>query len=182
MSLLLKLIRENRPLHTWEDHTPLEKPEPPASRFSTDFDWARGRDVANIARTIVSGLTHEAVVRLVAKEWDSLPPGLRMKVTALANESYQSPSSHNLAKSIQKLDAKLKGKILSKAQGPTERNLKVIDGKLRSLNRQVRQNVAGAERAFAAFTTPKDFNTWDPARKRRFREQMAKERRQQGKK
>ncbi len=170
MSLMLKLISLNVPLYKWRDFAP---------------EGSRGyllsslgdKHLDRIASTIISGLSHDEVIELVRREWDGLPPVVRMRVTQLANERYQRPSSNNQRKGIMKLDELLGGRILSVAQGPTVRDLRSIDGRLVSVQKKVRPNVAGAEQAFGAYVKPKDFDMWPPSRKRQWRNEAAAGRR-----
>jgi hypothetical protein len=180
MSLLLKMIGLNQPLHTWQKFKAAEAQKTKAGVSSSElpFYGFGEKHLNNVATVVVASLTHDEAIKLVVCEWENLPSVVRMRITQLANERYHNPSSHNQVKGIKRLDKLLDGKILSKAEGPTERHLGVVDGRLVSTQRAIKSNVAGAERAFAAFVKPRDFQSWSPARKRAWQNEMAARRRQ----
>lgn len=168
---LLRMVALNRPLYAWREFDE-------AGTVGYGVGYGLGdKQLDRIAQTVVAGLSHEAVVELVRREWDGLPSVVRMRVTQLANERHANPSSNNQRKGIVKLDRLLGGKILTGPAQATTSDLRVIDGRLVRRQRVVRREVAGAEIAFGAFAKPKDFDSWSPTRKRAWHQRAAAERR-----
>lgn len=164
----------NEPLYTWRSFD-----ERQDGRYAVDGNWAHWspKKLETMAKTVVSGLSSDEVVVLVAQEWSKLPSHLRMAVTAAANERRHTGSGSQ-KKGILQLDKLLGGKVLSATTaGPTERKLKEVDGRVVSVNRPVNGAVAAAERAFAAHVRPAEYNFWSPAEKRRFNQEAAAARR-----
>lgn len=171
--VMMEMIARNIPLHTWREYLGNGREN---MRNAPSFSQ---RKADNIARAILAQLTHPNTVELVAREWEHLGGIIRMRFTDLANQEYGNPSSRNKAKKIRDLDTRLGGKVLTRQEERTERKLRVIGGELVSTRRRVNPAVAGAERAHAAFALPKGYDSWPPAKKRRWRKKMAARRRKE---
>ena len=172
MGVLLNMVSANVPLHTWRTFAQTR----PAQHAG--IGWFSEKKLDRVAGAIVAGLANDETIALVAAEWESLPALLRSRITLIAN-GQRGTSSNNRSKGIVRLDKLLGGKILSTIDRQvTERKLRVIDGKLVSVRQVVQPGVAGAERAFAAFTKPPGYSSWSPARKRAYQQEVAAARRQ----
>ena len=172
MSVLMWMVANNIPLHTC-DKLPTADMEQRAG-----YSFGSRKDDKAIAETIVAGLTHPSVVALLAKEWNQLPSVVRMRVTQLANERHSHPSSHNQQKNIGKLDKLLGGEVLSKSMQSTSREVRVIRGTVVSHHRPIRESVAAASRKYASYVKPAGFDSWPANKKRKWHEQMARDRRE----
>lgn len=166
------MIARNVPLCQWRDY---EK----NGRDKRLGGGRKRREADSVAREILSQMTHIEVVALMVREWKHFDGMVRVRFTARANEEYQSPSSGNKVKMLRKLNRLLGGVILShEALGPTDRDLKVIDGRVVSINRRLDPAKVGAQRAHAPYALPPGYKKWSPARKRRYQQEMAAKRRQ----
>lgn len=140
MSLILGLIRANKPLHAWRS---CSQELVDGAGFS-----AHMRDFSKVARQIYSQLSHDDVVALVAAEFDSLPAQLRLDLGTLCNGA--SGSGH-VRKNVQKLDRLVGGRLLREADGSVYVNRRVesIDG-VRFKRQRVNESAAAAQRKYAA--------------------------------
>ena len=91
MSLLLYMVEQNLPLYRWQEYV---KPEEPL-RYS---GWS-SKNLEKTVRIIVNGLSSPEVVELVAEEFNSLPPLVRM---ALTNECQHSPERKSVRQQKQR--------------------------------------------------------------------------------
>ncbi len=135
------------------------------------------QEVERIARALVNACANDAVPLKLAGDFEKFPPGIRMRFTQIANESGH---SGNVRKGLIRADRAAGGKILAHiSQRDEVRDLKLQNGAYRiGFRRESLPAVMGAERAFAAFTLPKDYASWSPTRKKKYREQLARERRE----
>lgn len=171
MNMILWCLCHNIPLGHFDKYNKGEI----EGEYRGGLVYASQKEVDTAARKIVGGLSQYKVAEQVAKEWGSFGPGLRMAITDFAN---QSGHSGNVMKGILYLNQLLGGKILRRAVVVEERVLVERGGQTGAeFRRQRRSVVIGAERAFAAFVLPRDYNNWSPAKKKMYREQMARERR-----
>jgi len=100
MSLLVQMVRCNAPLHSWKD---FEKQEGRST-------WTAKEDTRKMAKMMLAQCSHPLAVELIAKEFELLPPQLRLDFRSLANQ--ENSSSGNVRKGLQRLDEKLGGKLL----------------------------------------------------------------------
>ncbi len=173
--LTLWLIDKNIPLSLWRKK---EEDFSGSDSCGVVFEgWNAGKELKNVVAIIVNSMSHHAAVELVAREWDSFPSILRMRLTQELNAA-NGTRSGNKTKGILRLNEKLGGRVLSKVDDRlTDRDLRVIDGRIISRQRPVNPAVAGAMRAHGAFTLPSDFDKMSPAAKRKIRKQQAADRR-----
>ena len=144
-------------------------------RGGVGIGFLSSKEIENVGRKIVNGLSQYHVAERASQEWGLFGPALRMAVTRIANELGH---SGNVRKGIAYFDQLTHGKILSRVQAGEERVLKARHGQtFVGYRRPVSQAVMGAERAFAAFAIPPDYHKWSPSKKKAFREQLARERR-----
>lgn len=169
-SLILWMLDRNLPLPHWPNYVEAFKkaqdapPEDEAARY---FKWSAPsqKELENAGRKIVSSLSQRAVADRVVIEWEDLPSFLRQAITRICND-YGWTISHNVSKGITYLNKRLHGKILARVRGPEDAAGEEVD-----LAR------AGAERAFAGFVRPPNFNKLSPREKRLINQQLAAERR-----
>ncbi len=177
MSLLMEMVGLNKPLHTWRQFA-AEKAANPEQRRGVGYSgsWLSKNSDKTI-NAIVNSLSHDEVVTLVAQDWGKLLPDMRMRITATVNERRHT-SSASVVKGIQRLDELLGGQVLSTTHtGPTKRKLIEVDGKTVSVNQPVNEAAAAASRAFGAYAKPADYDSWPPARKKKWSQEQAAERR-----
>ncbi|MFY9461655.1 MAG: hypothetical protein WAP51_00435 [Candidatus Sungiibacteriota bacterium] len=121
----------------------------------------------------MNGCAQYSVAERLAEEWGLLGSEIRMKFTGLANAGRR---SGNKDKGLLRADKMLGGKIFRREYVEEERVLKVRDGKtlvaFQSARVEQRSTIAWK---FA--TLPPDYHKWPPARKKAYREQLARERR-----
>ena len=176
MDLVLWMVGKNIPLGHFHKYQTEEARGAAGGGIPLSFRYAGDKEVNRAAGIIIGGMSQYPVAELVAKEWDSFPPQLRMAITNMANTQHR---SNNVSKGLAYLDKLLKGRVLSqKTYGPTQRDLVMVGGRLVSRNRLINPAVAGAERAFAAFVRPTDYNNMSPAKKKKVNQRIAAERRQ----
>lgn len=156
-------------------HWTKERIEQEGENYRGGIGFFTAKEIENAGRKIVNGLSQYHVAERASQEWELFGPALRMAVTRIANEYGH---SGNVRKGIAYLDELTGGKILSRVHVEEERVLKERHGKtFVGYRRPVSAAVTGAGRAFAAFALPRDYNTWPPAKKKAYREQLARERR-----
>lgn len=173
-STVLWCLARNIPLGHLKQWT-REQIEREGENYRGGIGFYTAKEIENAGRKIVNGLSQYHVAERASQEWELFGPALRMAVTRIANEPGH---SGNVRKGIAYLDQLTGGKVLSRVRVETERVLVERGGMTAVGERRVRSSaVIGAERAFAAFALPKDYHTWSPARKKAYREQMARERR-----
>lgn len=134
--VLMKMIAVNAPLCGWE-------------KFSHDgrFTWSSKSD-EKFAREIFRQLSHEAVVRLVAREYDGLPDRVRLE---LRDMCAQKNCSGSVTKNIQRLNTLLGGRLLRE-----EKTERFINERVETVNgvkfhrRRVNEAAAAAQRKYAA--------------------------------
>ncbi len=124
-----------------------------------------------IARRLLNGCAQYVVAERLAEEWDLLGSEIRMKFTDLANAGWR---SGNKTKGLLRLDKLLGGKILRREYVEDRRVLKERDGKS-----YVAYGTDGSREsiAFKFAALPPDYHKWSPGKKRKYREQLARERR-----
>ncbi len=175
MDLVLWLVGKNKPLGHFRKYQTEEAREAAGGGKPLSFRYMGDKEVDRAAGIIVSGMSQYPVAELVAKEWDSFPPQLRMAITNIANTQHR---SNNVTKGLTYLDKLLCGKVLSRQiTGPTQRDLVTVNGILVSRNRRINMAIAGAERAHAAFVRPPHYHRMSAAEKKRVNQQLAAERR-----
>ena len=175
--MTLYLIEHNIRLSEWKRVAP---PEGTGARNSLTFSEKKLDTMVN---TIVNAMSHEDAVSLIVKEWKELPSVLRMKLRWALNEaaSGNGHRSNNKTKGIIRLDKLLDGNVLRHTDDRvTERDLRIVGGKVVSRQRPINPAVAGASRAHAAFARPAHYANMTPAEKRAFNKQQARERQSRG--
>jgi hypothetical protein len=172
--ILMQMLRANVPLHTWRTFVPDD--ESRAGLFVGSFQTKK---VDEQAASIVRALSHDAVVTLVAQEWEELPQLIRTRVTQTAN-ARREDGSNNVSKGIDRLNKQLGGKLLVENKFvATERKLEVVGDQLVATQKAIKPNVAGAVRAFGIVPSrPDDYDSWPAARKREWNQTNAKIRRE----
>lgn len=125
-----------------------------------------------IARRLLNACAQYVVAERLAEEWDFLGSEIRMKFTDLANAGWR---SGNKTKGLLRVDKMLGGKILRRQYVEDVGVLRERDGKTFVDFRKAATPTVDPKYRFA--TLPKDFHTWSPARKRKYNEQLARERR-----
>lgn len=126
-----------------------------------------------VARILVNGCAQYSVAERLAEEWHLLGSEIRMKFTDLANAGRR---SGNKDKGLLRADKMLGGKIFRREYAEESRVLKERDGKTYvSFQRARDESRYATGWKFAAL--PPDYHKWSPARKKVYREQMARERR-----
>lgn len=178
LSILVEMLGRNQPLYRWRDYAG-ESEKAAEYRSAGGSGYWSNKKLDNMAGAVVSALSHPAVVELVAREWEILPPLMRIRITQMANDRrLVGAASNNGSKGIKRLDALLGGKLLRRVdERATNRDLRVINGQLVSVQRRLNPAVVGAEQAFGAFAKPTGYEKWPAAQKRRWAKEMAKERR-----
>jgi len=174
MSLLLLMVARNIPLHTWRE---CEKET--AGETSHYSGWTGTKNLDHIARLITNSCSSNEVVKLIAREWEYLPPLVRMSITHEMNQALGT-RSNNKTKGIRRLDELLAGKVLRSQQNEelTDRKLITVGGKLIAIDKKLNPAVLGASRTYATYALPANYNNLPPAEKRRLREELAKQRRE----
>ncbi|MDE2001591.1 MAG: hypothetical protein KGI60_03465 [Patescibacteria group bacterium] len=173
MSLLLEMVSNNVPLHTWRKFAAEN------SSRSQYGGWC-SKKLDDVARIIVNGCANGEVVDLVAREWDNLDSQYRMAITREANMALGT-RSNNKTKGIRRLDERLGGRVLTTVDSrPTQRRMEVVGGRLRATNRPIDPARAGASRAYAIISLPANYADLPPAQKRKIQQELAKRRREAG--
>ena len=140
MPIILDMIACNIPLSSWKQY--VKEAESGQRARSV---WHGGKNPSREAKIIHTALSHSAVVELVHKEFDDLPPAVRV---ALMNFCNSEMGSNNVHKGVQALNKLLNGRLLAE-QGlhPTHR----VMGKDGWESRRVNQAKAGAMRKYATY-------------------------------
>ncbi len=97
------LLNNNHPLHAWEQFE--------TDRSSTVSFHAGGKKLEKMAQTIVSSLSHQKAVELVARDFHLMPEVLRIQVRTLCHNDNM---SGNVRKGVLRLNALMKGELLKK--------------------------------------------------------------------
>ncbi|OGY64643.1 MAG: hypothetical protein A3I89_02200 [Candidatus Harrisonbacteria bacterium RIFCSPLOWO2_02_FULL_41_11] len=165
------MVEQNLPLYRWQEYV---KPEEPL-RYS---GWS-SKNLEKTVRIIVNGLSSPEVVELVAEEFNSLPPLVRMALTNECNIARNESRSGNKNKGIARLDQRLGGRVLKKTdERLTDRKLITVNGELVSVDQKLNPAVIGATRAYAAGYIPKSQN-FSPKERRELRKEKRRQRREQ---
>lgn len=176
MSKILWMIGRNIPLGHHERYGKAEMESQGVFGGSFFGSFSNPKRLDRVASTIVNGLSQYSVAELLAREWDSLPPQVRMAVTNLANTTSR---SGNVNKGIAYLDKLLGGKVRRHDVGQTERVVRTgDDGRLYRDSRRINPAVAGASRAFGIIALPPNYSQMSPAQKRKVQQELAKIRRE----
>ena len=178
MSTVLWCLARNIPLGHLEEWT-RTKIEDHGGEIDAKTGFFSNKEVHNAARKIVNGLSQYHVAQRLAGEWSMLTeniPGLCGTIKKIAKENGH---SGNVRKGILYLNKLVGGEILSRRQVVEERILKERGGKTFAESAKMKSGaVVGAERAFAPFVLPKEYNNWSSAKKNKFRQQLARDRRE----
>ena len=175
MSLTLWLISKNLPLGHYQRYEDEYKASP-GMFIAENGDYWGEKKLRKVAGTIVNGLAQYKVAELIAREWDRFHSRLRLDIRDMCNGSQW--RSGNVTKGVVYLDELLNGSVLrSQHNGPTERKVIVVDGKLVRTKQRINMAAAGAQRAHAAFSKPPHYHKMSPAEKRRVNQRFAAERR-----
>ena len=183
MSLLLWMIEKNLHLHDWKNQERIKQEQERLAaaekrpyRFSYS-GWS-AKDAYDVGKVIANSCSNGEAIELIAKEWDSLPPIIRMAATNEMNLAHGT-RSHNKTKGIRRLDDLLGGRVLrSRDNGLTDRKLVVVDGKLVSTEKKLNVSALAAQGAHAGYGLPENYKNLPPAEKRRLREKLAHQRRE----
>ena len=134
MSIVLKMLRVNVPLHQWRSFDP--------SRFHSSA--LTKVDTRKLAGAILRQCSHSDVIDLLATEFNQLPEAIRIDFRTLA--ATQLASSGNVRKGLQRLNDRLNGKLLSQ-EHELVMNVRIesFDG-ARYKKIRVNKAVAGAKR------------------------------------
>jgi hypothetical protein len=126
------MIRFNVPLSQWRT---FDRPHQGAGFFDE-------RKLDKTAQDIYRQLSHDEAVTLVAKEFESLPPTLRLLLRDLCNKGN---ASGNVRKGVQRLDRLMHGKLLRE-----ETHEQIFQAKTRDgwKSKTVNPAVAGATRKY----------------------------------
>jgi hypothetical protein len=145
MSVLMQLLGRNKPLHSWETFE-----EPIKTTSGSGFSWALEKNPEKTARSIFSQLSHEAVVRLVANEFEQLPAQVRLELRDMCNTGN---ASGNVRKNVQRLNALLDGKLLREGthdKRTVNTRIENLDGAFYKQT-SVNEAEAAAQRKYAAY-------------------------------
>lgn len=136
MSVILAMLHKNRSLSEWESWAD--------TGIGAGFFSQKNSD--KLAQQIFNQLSHPKAVALVAKEFEQLPPDLRLRIRTLCNDGN---ASGNVRKGVQRLDQLLGGKLLRDEQHVQYQNIRVesVDG-VRFKRKAVNQAAAGAQRKY----------------------------------
>jgi hypothetical protein len=129
------MLSFNVPLSQWEQYQP--------RNYGAGFFSSKNTDKA--AKLIFSQLSHDKAVALVAKEFELLPPDLRMRLRTLCNEGN---GSGNVRKGIQRLDKLLDGKLMREEAFRQKMNIRVEGVEARFRSKTVNPAIAGATRKY----------------------------------
>ena len=132
MSMALEMLAFNVPLSQWRSYIPRESG---AGFFSS-------KNTDKVAQSIFTQLSHESAVELVAREFDSFPADLRLRLRTLCNAGN---GSGNVRKGVQRLDRLMGGKLLREETFAERFQQKTRDG---WKSRVVNPAVAGATRKY----------------------------------
>ena len=119
-----------------------------------------------IANRLVNACSSAAVADRLAEEWELLGPRIRMHFTDLANKGWR---SGNVTKGLSRADAKLGGRIFRRECIYTEKAG-------RKEKRGEMYVTSPVEWRFVK--TPADYSSWSSGRKKKFQQQLARERRE----
>lgn len=135
--IVLRMIHRNVPLSQWETFVD--------GSDGKGFSSA-GKNPGKTAGIIYSQMSHEATVRLLAKEYESLPEQVKVEFRELCNSGN---GSGNVRKNVQKLNTLLGGKLISSKQEIVfNERVETIDG-VSYRRKKVNPAVAGAIRKYA---------------------------------
>ena len=174
MSVLLALVDRNLPLHFCAkvkdgkiDNIPLPKGK----------GWTSQKKLKTMARLLVSGCSHPAVVEQLAKDWADLPSELKLEIREIAN--FGGWRSGNVTKGLARLHNGTDGDVFRRQIRAEERTFMERDGTSAVAYKKRRSEaVIGAERAFAPFALPPNYDQLSSTQKRKLQRQMAQERRE----
>ena len=177
MSILLTLIHLNKPLAECKKY----RTEAELTKAVGGRDMGAGRfnerESRKIAQRILNALSQNAVAEQLAKEWDILPSRLRMDISDIANGGQY--KSGNMTKGIQYANELLGGRILrTEKEAPTERQLRVRDGKLVSLRHRIDQAKVRAEAMYKATKRPPNYHTLSKREQKRIDRELSQVRRE----
>ena len=177
MSILLTLIHLNKPLAECKKYRTeadlakeLGKRDLGAGRFNE-------RESRRVAQRILNALSQSAVAEQLSQEWDFLPSRLRMDISDIANGGQY--KSGNMAKGIQYANELLGGRILrTEKDTPTERQLRVHDGKLVSLRHGIDPAKVRAQAMYKATERPPNYHTLSKREQKRIDRELSEVRRE----
>ena len=130
---VMRMLYRNVPLCRWE------------SFVDSGMFYGQSKNPDKTARLIFGQLSHEAVVRLLAREFNELPPQVRLALRDLCNTGN---ASGNVRKNVQRLNDMLDGKLLADKRALTfNERVETLDG-VRFRRRVVNPAVAGATRKY----------------------------------
>jgi len=126
-----------------------------------------------VARILVNGCSQSVVAERLAREWPLLGGDIRMEFTDLANKGWR---SGNVTKGLLRLDKLLGGKILRREYVEERKVLKERGGKTFVASGKEHDDLSTIKWKFVL--PPPDHASWSPARKKKYQQQLARERRQ----
>ena len=144
MTTTLDMIALNVPLALWEKYE-----QDIAGGVRSRSVWHSGKNPSKTAKTIHTSLSHPKVVELVAREFDELPPPVRVALMQFCNSD---DGSANVHKGVQNLDHKLGGRLLK------DQTLQIthrVMGAHGWESRVVNLAKAGAQRKYATYNKKK---------------------------
>jgi len=138
-ALLFNLVSLNVPLSHWRQYANSDQ-----RSGGVGFSLA-GKKSEKIAQSVITQLSHNETVSLVALAWDFMPANVRMLISTLAS---QANCSGNVRKNLQSLNEMLSGKLLKQEFERTYRvRVEGADG-ARFVQKKVNEAVAGAKRKY----------------------------------
>lgn len=138
MSLVLRMVHRNFPLHQWERF--VDGADGLGFRFGS-------KNPDKEARLIFNQLSHPKVVDLLAKEFANLPEQMRIQIRTLAGSGN---ATGNVRKGVARLNDLLRGALLreEKFVQVTSRRVEGPNG-VRFKKEAVNPAIAGAARKYA---------------------------------
>ncbi len=136
MSVILRMIDKNHPLHAHERYL----------ETGDGLGFCRGgKNPAKYAQSIFGQLSHPKVQELVAEHFDDLPQQIRIELRTLCNGGN---ATGNVRKGVQRLNTLLGGKLLREAEVLTmNRRRETADG-VRIEKVRINPAIAGATRKY----------------------------------
>lgn len=120
-----------------------------------------------VARILVNACAQYAVVERLAEEWDLIGSGVRTRFTDLAKRGWR---SGNVTKGLLRLNERLHGKILTRKYAESTSSYEEFHGRTSSARDSIKDKFV---------RLPADYQSWSPERKKKYQQQLARERREQ---
>jgi hypothetical protein len=145
MSLMIYLLERNIRLSEWENYTD-EGIQATRGVSGTTFATMSASKSDKMANHVVSQLSHDKVVQLVASEWEKLPSVMRLLIS---DKCHNANCSGNARKGIQRLDKLLGGRLLTQEKFELKSRVRVeSESGARYVDRRISGSEAGARKKY----------------------------------